>query len=132
MVGKLEVTRRILLTIAHTHMIHARVLEVYIQFYLMYTTDHIFPVLQIKYVIYEYSDTTTSFKLAIGTKPSVSNVRVLFCKCVIRKVTAHVNKKFLNMCHQAKKGFCSIFVGIPQHKKGYLVYIPSTAEKISS
>ena len=25
------------------------------------------------------------------------------------------------MCHQAQKGFCNIFVGIPQHQKGYLV-----------
>ena len=30
------------------------------------------------------------------------------------------------MRHQAKKGFCGIFVGIPQHQKMYLVYVPST------
>ena len=36
------------------------------------------------------------------------------------------------MRHQAQKGFRGIFVGIPQHKKGYLVYIPSTRKVIFS
>ena len=39
--------------------------------------------------------------------------------------------KTLNMCHQAQKGFRGIFVGIPQHQKGYLVYVPSTRKVIS-
>ena len=34
------------------------------------------------------------------------------------------------MRHQAQKGFCGIFVGIPQHQKGYLVYVPSTRKVI--
>ena len=98
----------------------------------MYTIDHIFPVLPIKYLIKEDGDPTTPFKLATGKKPSVSHLRVLFSPCVVRKSTAHVDKKALNMCHQAQKGFCDIFVGIPQHQKGYLVYIPSTRKIISS
>ena len=36
------------------------------------------------------------------------------------------------MRHQAQKGFRGIFVGIPQHQKGYLVYVPSTRKIISS
>ena len=36
------------------------------------------------------------------------------------------------MCHQAQKGFCGIFVGIPRHRKGYLVYVPSIRKLISS
>ena len=36
------------------------------------------------------------------------------------------------MLHQAKKGFRGIFVGIPQHQKVYLVYVPSTRKIISS
>ena len=43
----------------------------------------------------------------------------------------HVETKTLNMHHQAQKGFRSIFVGIPQHQKGYLVYVPSTRKLIS-
>ena len=69
----------------------------------MYTADHIFPVLPIKDLINKESDTTTSFKLATGTKPSVSHLRVLFCPCVVRKSNAHVDKKALNMRHQAQK-----------------------------
>ena len=36
------------------------------------------------------------------------------------------------MLHQAQKGFHGIFVGIPQHQKGYLVYVPSTRKVILS
>ena len=36
------------------------------------------------------------------------------------------------MRHQAQKDFCSIFVGIPQHQKGYLLYVPSTRKIIYS
>ena len=35
------------------------------------------------------------------------------------------------MFHQSKKGFWGIFVGIPQHPKGYLAYIPSTWKIVS-
>ena len=69
---QVEVTRRKLRTIAHSLMVHGRFLEAYIHFALMYTTDHLFPVLPIKYMINEYVDTTMSFKLATGMKPSVS------------------------------------------------------------
>ena len=36
------------------------------------------------------------------------------------------------MRHKAQKGFCGIFVGIPQHQKGYLVYVPITRKILSS
>ena len=36
------------------------------------------------------------------------------------------------MRHQAQNIFCGIFVGIPQHQKGYLVYVPRTQKIISS
>ena len=36
------------------------------------------------------------------------------------------------MRHQAQKEFRGIFVGIPEHQKGYLVYVPSTRKIISS
>ena len=36
------------------------------------------------------------------------------------------------MHHQAKKGFCGIFFGIPQHQKGYLVYVPHERKIVSS
>ena len=98
----------------------------------MYTTDNIFPVLPIKDLINEDGDTTTPYKLATGTKSSVSHLRVLFCPCVVRKAKAHVETKTLNMRHQAQEGFCGIFVGITHHQKGYLVYVPSTRKVISS
>ena len=125
-------TWRTLCTVAHYIMVHARVPEVYIYFTLMYTTDHIFQVLPIKDLINEDGDPTTPNKLATGTKPSVSHSRVLFCPCVVWKATAHIETKTLNMRHQAQKGFRGIFVGIPDHQKGYLLYVPSTRNIISS
>ena len=49
--GQVEVTWRTLRTIAHSLMVHARFLEAYIYFALMYTTYHIFPFLPIKDII---------------------------------------------------------------------------------
>ena len=36
------------------------------------------------------------------------------------------------MHHQAQNGFFIILVGIPQHQKGYLVYVPHRRNIISS
>ena len=90
--GQVEVTWRTLRTVSHPLMVHARFPEVYVHFTLMYTTYHIFPVLPIKVLIKEDGDPKTPHKLAIGTKTSVSHLRVLFCPCVVRKATAHVEK----------------------------------------
>ena len=119
-------------TVAHSLIVHARVPEVYVLFSLMYTIDNIFTVIPIKDLINEDGDPTTPHKLATGTKPSVSYLRVLFCPCVVRKATAHVETKTLNMRHQSQKGFRGIFVGILEHQKGYLVYVPSTRKVIPS
>ena len=71
--GQVKVTQRTLRTISHSLMAHVRVLEAYIHFALMYTTDNIFPVLPIKYMIKKDGDMTTPFKLATSTKPSLSH-----------------------------------------------------------
>ena len=89
-------------------MVHARVLESYIKFSLIYTTDHIFPVIPIKDMINEDSDPNAPLKIARGTKPSVSHLQVIFCPCVVWKATAHVDIKALNMRDQAQKGFFAV------------------------
>ena len=130
--GQVEVTWRTLSTVAHALMVHTRVPEVYVHFAFMYTTDHIFPVLPIKDLINEDGNPTMPHKLATGTKPSVSPFSVFFCPSVVRKATAHFETKALKMRHQVQKGFGGIFVGIPQHQKGYLVYVRSTRKVILS
>ena len=100
-------------TVAHALMVHARFPGVYVHFAIMYTTDHIFPVLPIKDLINEDGGPTTPHKLETDKKPSVSHLRVLFFPCVVRKDMAHVETKTLHMRHQAQKRFCGIFVGIP-------------------
>ena len=81
--GQVKVTWRKLRTIVHALMVHARVLEVYVHFKLIYTTDHVYPVLTIKDLINEDGDPTTPYKLATGTKPSVSHLHVLYFFCVL-------------------------------------------------
>ena len=63
-------------------MVHARVSEAYINFALMYTTDNIFQFLPIEEMINKDGDLTMPYKLATGTKPLVSHIRVLFYPCV--------------------------------------------------
>ena len=93
--GQAEVTWRTLRTIAHSLMAHARVSEAYIYLALMYMTNQIFPVLPIKDLINEDGDINNPYKLATDTKPSVSNLSVLFCPCAVPKSTAHVETKTL-------------------------------------
>ena len=64
--GQVEVTLRILRTVAHSLMVHSRVLGVYNNFALMYTTYHIFMVLRIKYLINHNGEQTTPHRLATG------------------------------------------------------------------
>ena len=90
----------------------------------MYTSYYILLVLATKDLINEYVKPTTQFKLVTGTKPSISHLRVLFCQCIVQKSTAHIRKNSLNMHHPAQNSFCGVFVGIPQHQKGCLVYVP--------
>ena len=113
-------------------MVYAEVSEAYIHFTIIYTTDQLFRVIPIKYLINEDGNTTTPVKLETGTKPSVSHSRVLFCPRVVRKATAHFETKALNMCYQSQKSFRGIFDGIPHHQKGYILYLPSTRKIISS
>ena len=130
--GQGEVTRRTLRTIAHSLMVHAGVLEAYIHFALLYTTNHILPVLPIKYLIKKDGYPTMPFKLGTCMKPSVSHLGVLFCPCVVRKATAHFGRKELHIRHQSQKGFHGNFVLIPQHQKCYPVYVPHKKKITSS
>ena len=80
---KVEVKQITLRKIAHSFMVHARFLEAYINFALMYTADNILTVLPIKDLINKDGEPTMPFKLATSTKPSISHLRVLFCPCVL-------------------------------------------------
>ena len=94
-------------------MVHAQVLEDYINFLLMFMAYHILPVLPIKYLINEDRNPTTPFELATGTKPLILHLCVLFFPCVVQKATSHFGTKALNIRNKAQKGFWGIFVGIP-------------------
>ena len=119
--GKVEVTWRILRAIAHWIMVHTWISDEHIHFPLMYTTHHIFPVLPIKHLVNQDGEPTTRHKMETGTKTSASNIRILFCPCVVQKATAQVDGKESSMCHQSQKEFWGIFSRITQHQKGYLI-----------
>ena len=81
-------------------MVHARVSEKYTHFALMYTTDHIFTVLPIKHLVNKDGESTTSHKLATGTKLSVSTVCVLVFAFVVQKASTHVDTKAFKIYKQ--------------------------------
>ena len=83
--GQVEVKWQILITIAHSIMVHAQVSDKYIHFKLMYMTYHIFHVLKIKHLMNQDGEPTMPHKMETVTKPLVSNLHVLFCTCVVRK-----------------------------------------------
>ena len=66
-------------------MAQSRVLDESIHFELMYTTDHIFPVIPIKHLENQDGELTTQHKLETGTKPSVSNLCVSFVSMCRKK-----------------------------------------------
>ena len=113
-------------------MVHARFSDEYIHFSLMYTTDNIFPVLPIKHLVNQDGEPSILHKMENFMKPLVSNPHVLFCTCVVLKATAHVNTTVLKTRHQSQNFFCGIFVGITQHQKCYLIYVPSTQKIVFS
>ena len=88
-------------------------------------THNIFWVLTIINLVNQYGEPTTPHKLETGMKPLVWNTRVLFYSCDLQKSTARFDRKALNMRHQSQKRFWGIIIGIPQHLKGFLVYVPS-------
>ena len=130
--GQVEVTWRTLKTIANSIMVHRRVYDKYINFDLMYMTDHIFSVLPIKSLLNQYGEPTTPHKMETGTKHSVSNLHVLFFSCVSQKATAHVDTKSLNMCHQSQKGYSWYIRSKSTTSEWHLIYIPSTQKTVSS
>ena len=107
-------------------MVHAQISDKYIHFALMYTADNIFPVVPIKNLVNQDGEPTTPQILATDTEPSALNLCALLCQYFVRKATTQVDTKALNMSHQSQKGFRDIFLGIPQHQKGYLIYVPIT------
>ena len=58
-------------------------------------------------------------------------MRVILSMCCTESYCTF-RKMALNMRLQAQKGFHGIFVGIPEHQKVHLVYVPSTRKIISS
>ena len=66
-------------------------------------TGHIYTALPIKHLVKKCGEPTTPNKLATDAKSSVSNLRVLFCPCVVQKATAHVNTKALNIFNQSQQ-----------------------------
>ena len=59
-------------------------------------------------------------------------LKCFFFLCVVQKDNSHLGTKALNMRNQAQKGFQGIFVEIPHHQKGYLVYITHKCKIVSS
>ena len=69
---------------------HAQVSEEYIHFALMYTADHIFPILPIKNLVNQDGEPTMPHKLVTVTKTLASNL-IFYSVHVIRLALAATN-----------------------------------------
>ena len=112
-------------------MLHARVLEAYIYFALIYTSDSFLPELPIKYQMNKDSKPTNPFKLVTGRKPSIFHLSMLCCPFVVLKSTVHVGKKALDMRHQAQ--ICLWYLHWNSTaSKNYLFCVPNKRKILSS
>ena len=59
-------------------------------------------------------------------------MRVIFPMCSTESYCTHCQKCVKYVSPSEKKGFRGIFVGIPQHQKRYIVYVPCTRKIIYS
>ena len=99
---------------------------------LIYADLYALSVLPLKYLVNEKGEPCTLFELMNGEKPSVRHLRTLFCPVIVKKHTAMKDKKVVNMRHQAQKGYRGIFVGMPENQEGYLCYVPSIRNTVTS
>ena len=103
--GQAEVIWQILQSIAHSIIVHAQVYDEYIHFTIIYTTDHIFPVIPIKHLVNHDGEPNTPHKLATGMKDSVSNSHILFCSFVVQKKTGIFDTKGVRHTSSITKHF---------------------------
>ena len=91
----------------------------------MFKTHHIFTVLPIKYLVNQYGEPTMTHKLTLGTKPSVSNIYVLFFHVLYEK-QPHMLTEDVKMRYQSQTGFGLSLLELYSTKKGnsytYLVH----------
>ena len=119
--GLVEVMWQTLRIITHSIMVHIRVFGKYINFALMYITNHIFPILPIKNFTNQDNEHTKPHELAPGndTKPLVSNIRVLSCTSVFYKKWLHMLTERCSTCIiNHKRVFGVLLLGFYYTKKG--------------
>ena len=84
---------------------HARFLEAYIHFALMYTVNNMFLLLPIKDLIDEDGDPTTPFKLTTGKKPSVLHIYIFNLSMCCTEIYCTCWYKGVKHASQSAKGF---------------------------
>ena len=92
----------------------------------MYMTYHILSVLSAKHLVNQDGEKTRPHKLATGSKPSVSNILVLFCLCVVQKALHMLTQRRQVCVINYKMVFPCYFIDILQHQIGYIIYVHST------
>ena len=128
---QVRVTWRTFCTIAHSLMVHDRLFKSVYSFCInVYNRSYIYSSTNQRY---DYQRQPNNH--SIYTCDSYKTFSIIFMYNIL---TMHwiesyciLWQKVLNMRHPAQKGFRGIFNGIPQHKKGYLVYVSIITKIIS-
>ena len=132
----LERTYQSIALIKNSLLVQARVDESFTYFGLRYACE-IFSTIPIR-TLRKDNRLTTPYELYHNTKPNIKRFRVLFCPCVFKKYTATThdhNNKLIHINVQkrfSQRGARGIFIGFDHHTPGYLIFIPSTRQIITS
>ena len=132
----LERTFQSLALIKNSLIVQARVDETFTYVALQYACE-IFSIIPVR-SLRKNNRITTPYELYHSCKPRIKRFRVLFCPCVIKEYTASIhdnNNKQLNINVSKRftqKGIRGIFVGFDHHTPGYLFFLPSMRQVVSS
>jgi hypothetical protein len=113
-------------------LVHARLPDMYLYHALLHACN-VFNILPLKdLVTLDRTVSTPPFELFVGSKPMVSNFRVLGCPCVTMKWTISVDGKPEDNSKGTQRGTRGIHLGFSPTKKGLLLYVPSTRQIVIS
>ena len=124
--------------LANSFIVHAQVDESCRHFALLYACE-IFSVIPVKTLRLQGRLTTPS-ELFTGKKPKIGNLRVLFCPVIVKKHTITISDRkekdavigTTNIKAVAQQGYRGMFIGLDETTSGYLIFVPSTRQIVTS
>jgi hypothetical protein len=109
--------------VARSMLVHARLPDKY-HFHPIRYVAAVFNMLPVKNLYNTNGEICSPFELFTGKKPLISHLRVFGCPAVAKQSVISVEG--LSTQHFTEKGIRGVFIGIPLHQNGYLIYLPGS------